>query len=85
MIPRDAGGFAQLKFRDPARGKALAGELARKIGRESITLMHVCGSHEQVIARFGLRASFPPSVSASGLRWDSSLGSLPSCWPQRKR
>jgi len=64
MIPQE-GGFAQLKFRDPARGKALAGELerlAREIGREPITLMHVCGSHEQAIARFGLRASFPPSV-----------------------
>jgi len=57
--------FAQMKFRDPARGKALAGELdrlAREIGREPITLMHVCGSHEQAIARFGLRATFPPSV-----------------------
>src|SRR4051794_9832643 len=54
-----------MKFRDPARGKALAGELdrlAREIGREPITLMHVCGSHEQAIARFGLRATFPPSV-----------------------
>jgi hydrogenase expression/formation protein HypD len=64
MIPQE-GGFAQLKFRDPARGKALAGELerlAREIGREPITLMHVCGSHEQAIARFGLRASFPPAV-----------------------
>ena len=64
MIPQE-GGFAQMKFRDPARGKALAGELerlAREIGREPITLMHVCGSHEQAIARFGLRATFPPSV-----------------------
>ncbi|HSF39326.1 MAG TPA: hydrogenase formation protein HypD [Thermoanaerobaculia bacterium] len=58
-------GFSQLKFRDPARGRALAGELerlAREIGRESVTLMHVCGSHEQAIARFGLRAAFPPEI-----------------------
>ena len=60
-----AADFSQLKFRDPARGKALAAEaarLAREIGREPITLMHVCGSHEQAIARFGLRASFPRQV-----------------------
>lgn len=57
--------FAELKFRDPARGKALAAEaehLAREIGRSPISLMHVCGSHEQAIARFGLRASFPSEV-----------------------
>ena len=60
-----ATGFEQLKFRDPARGKALAAELARlatEIGRSPITLMHVCGSHEQAIARFGLRAVFPEAV-----------------------
>lgn len=57
--------FEQLKFRDPARGRALAAEaarLARDIDHAPITLMHVCGSHEQAIARFGLRASFPPEV-----------------------
>ena len=57
--------FAELKFRDPARGRALAAEaerLAQEIGRSPISLMHVCGSHEQAIARFGLRASFPSEV-----------------------
>jgi len=65
MISAADPNLVQLKFRDPARGRALAGEmerLAREIGREPISLMHVCGSHEQAIARFGLRASFPPSV-----------------------
>ncbi len=55
----------QLKFRDPARARALAGaldELCRQIGRKPISLMHVCGSHEQAIARFGLRASFPEAL-----------------------
>ena len=64
MASADSG-FSQLKFRDPARGRALAGELerlAREIGRSPISLMHVCGSHEQAIARFGLRASFPSEV-----------------------
>ncbi|HLK10615.1 MAG TPA: hydrogenase formation protein HypD [Candidatus Binatia bacterium] len=51
-----------LEFRDPARARALAealGRLTRAIGRAPVAVMHVCGSHEQAIARFGLRASFP--------------------------
>ncbi len=52
----------ELKFRDPARGAALTAALARvtaSIGRAPVSVMHVCGSHEQAIARFGLRAVFP--------------------------
>jgi hydrogenase expression/formation protein HypD len=51
-----------LEFRDPARGRelsALLGRLCSEIGRAPISVMHVCGSHEQAIARFGLRANFP--------------------------
>jgi hydrogenase expression/formation protein HypD len=58
-------GFARLAFRDPARGAALAVALAarvRAIGRAPVSVMHVCGSHEQAIARFGLRASFPEEL-----------------------
>jgi hydrogenase expression/formation protein HypD len=54
-----------LEFRDPRKGRELAGLLARlcdEIGRAPISVMHVCGSHEQAIARFGLRASFPPQL-----------------------
>ncbi|HET8540863.1 MAG TPA: hydrogenase formation protein HypD [Anaeromyxobacter sp.] len=57
--------FAELKFRDPARARALAEALARNvaaIGRP-ISVMHVCGSHEQAIARFGLRAVLPPELT----------------------
>jgi len=53
---------AQLKFRDPAKARALSGaleQLVADIGRSPVTVMHVCGSHEQAIARFGLRAVFP--------------------------
>ena len=56
---------AQLKFRDPLRGRALAEALGRvtsEIGRTPISVMHVCGSHEQAIARYGLRASFPRAL-----------------------
>jgi hydrogenase expression/formation protein HypD len=56
----------ELKFRDPEQGRALAATLARVVaGRERapMSVMHVCGSHEQAIANFGLRATFP------SLRW----------------
>lgn len=56
--------FQQVKFRDPALARSLASELerlAKEIGRE-ISIMHVCGSHEQAIAKFGLRALFPRSL-----------------------
>src|SRR5512132_1461559 len=52
----------ELKFRDPVRAAALTAALARvtaSIGRVPVSVMHVCGSHEQSIARFGLRAIFP--------------------------
>ena len=55
-----------LKFRDPARARALAATLARvttEIGRSPVSVMHVCGSHEQAIARFGLRAVFPRELN----------------------
>src|SRR3954452_4104013 len=53
---------AELKFRDPARGAALSAALEKtvaEIGRAPVAVMHVCGSHEQAIARFGLRTGFP--------------------------
>jgi hydrogenase expression/formation protein HypD len=55
-----------LKFRDPARARALAAALervTREIGRDPVSVMHVCGSHEQAIARFGLRAVFPRALN----------------------
>jgi hydrogenase expression/formation protein HypD len=65
MMPDALADAEQLRFRDPARGRALAASLARAtaaIGRNPVTLMHVCGSHEQAIARFGLRAVLPRSL-----------------------
>ena len=56
----------ELKFRDPAKARALAGaldRLTRRIGRAPVSVMHVCGSHEQAIARFGLRAVLPPELT----------------------
>jgi hydrogenase expression/formation protein HypD len=56
---------ARLEFRDPVRAKALSQALARttaQVGRVPVSVMHVCGSHEQAIARFGLRAVFPAGL-----------------------
>ncbi len=60
------GGFAELKFRDPARARALSATLERllgEIGRAPVSVMHVCGSHEQAIAKFGLRAALPRALN----------------------
>ena len=54
-----------LRFRDPTRARALAevlDRLTKGLGRSPVSLMHVCGSHEQAIAKFGLRAAFPPEL-----------------------
>jgi len=54
-----------LKFRDPETAKSLAATLARlvdEIGRP-VAVMHVCGSHEQAIAKFGLRSLFPKNLN----------------------
>ena len=55
----------RLEFRDPDRARALASALDQAvadIGRPRVAVMHVCGSHEQAIAKFGLRATFPRSL-----------------------
>jgi hydrogenase expression/formation protein HypD len=59
-------GVAELKFRDPVCARALSSTLARlvdEIGRAPVSVMHVCGSHEQAIARFGLRAALPRALN----------------------
>ena len=59
-------GVSELRFRDPARAQALAGALAHlceRIGRAPVSVMHVCGSHEQSIAKFGLRSVLPRALN----------------------
>src|SRR6185369_17902228 len=54
-----------LKFRDPDAARQLAAtleKLMKEIGRP-VSVMHVCGSHEQAIAKFGLRSLFPKSLT----------------------
>jgi hydrogenase expression/formation protein HypD len=55
----------QLTFREPQKAKALTRALetiCQQIGRD-VSIMHVCGSHEQAIARFGLRSILPRSLN----------------------
>jgi hydrogenase expression/formation protein HypD len=54
----------RLEFRDVARGRALQDRLDAMLActDRHVTVMHVCGSHEQAIARYGLRARFPPNL-----------------------
>ena len=56
----------ELKFRDPKKARGLArrlGEVCAEIGRDNISVMHVCGSHEQAIAKFGLRTILPKTLN----------------------
>ncbi|HEY9382366.1 MAG TPA: hydrogenase formation protein HypD [Gemmatimonadales bacterium] len=58
-------GVSQLRFRDPGRARALAvalEQLCTQIGRD-VAVMHVCGSHEQSIAKFGLRTLLPKALN----------------------
>ena len=57
---------AELEFRDPDRGAALQRAIADTVAAidgAPISVMHVCGSHEQAIARYGLRAGFPEGLN----------------------
>jgi len=57
--------FRRLEFRDPGRAQALRrtlSKLCEEIG-ENVSIMHVCGSHEQSIARFGLRSLLPERLN----------------------
>jgi hydrogenase expression/formation protein HypD len=63
--PPTATGRSPLEFRDSARGRALLDALARWTDDridDPVSIMHVCGSHEQAIAKFGLRSVLPPGL-----------------------
>ncbi len=55
----------RLEFRDPVRAHGLVAALQQTMDGidRTVTVMHVCGSHEQAIARFGLRASLPANLN----------------------
>lgn len=54
-----------LRFRDVATGRGLATRLRalrERLPPDPLSIMHVCGSHEQAIARFGLRGMLPEGL-----------------------
>ncbi|WP_396611338.1 hydrogenase formation protein HypD [Haloferax sp. S1W] len=58
-------GENELEFRDPQKARAIADSLtqiASELDDPPATIMHVCGSHEQAIAKFGLRSMLPDTV-----------------------
>ncbi|MDX1578298.1 MAG: hydrogenase formation protein HypD [Gemmatimonadota bacterium] len=60
------GEVRKLRFRDPARAREFSARLETLCagsGREKISIMHVCGSHEQSIAKYGLRSMLPRSLN----------------------
>ena len=54
-----------LQFRNPEQAEALAERLEALMAEidRPVSLMHVCGSHEQAIAKFGLRSLLPDGLS----------------------
>jgi hydrogenase expression/formation protein HypD len=56
---------ADLQFRDPEKADQLQAQLAEQTDRidDDVRIMHVCGSHEQAIAKFGLRSLLPDGLS----------------------
>jgi hydrogenase expression/formation protein HypD len=54
-----------LEFRDGEKARAIAArleEVAKQLPDPPATIMHVCGSHEQSIAKFGIRSMLPDEV-----------------------
>ena len=65
-IPAIDAAAREVKFRNPELARRLSvriAELTAEIGRSPVSVMHVCGSHEQAIARWGLRATFPKALN----------------------
>jgi hydrogenase expression/formation protein HypD len=63
--PGSTDGENVLEFRDPAKAKALAEraeEIVAGLETDRVSVMHVCGSHEQSIAKFGLRSMLPDGL-----------------------
>jgi hydrogenase expression/formation protein HypD len=54
-----------LKFRDPETAEDLQMRLEEQMAAidDDVRIMHICGSHEQAIAKFGLRSLLPDNLS----------------------
>ncbi|MEF8818039.1 MAG: hydrogenase formation protein HypD [Haloferacaceae archaeon] len=57
---------AALEFRDPDRAEELVARLADLVAETGdVRVMHVCGSHEEAIAEFGLRSVLPDGLTVA--------------------
>ena len=65
MASEESRGDEPLQFRDPDAAREIADRLADLMADVdgSVDLMHVCGSHEQAIAKFGLRSMLPDDLT----------------------
>jgi hydrogenase expression/formation protein HypD len=55
-----------LEFRDPDRAEALVDRLGALVADTGpLRVMHVCGSHEEAIAEFGLRSVLPEGLTVA--------------------
>ncbi len=54
-----------LQFREPEAANAIVDRLESMMDEidEDVSVMHVCGSHEQAIAKFGLRTMLPEGLT----------------------
>lgn len=53
---------AEELLRDRRAVRALVDDLVREVRTEAFRIMHVCGSHEHTVTRFGLRALLPAGL-----------------------
>ena len=60
-------GTDELTFRDPDRAAALRERLTELVAQvaEPIRIVHVCGTHEETIAEFGIRSVLPDGLAVT--------------------
>lgn len=65
MSNTTGNGLEALSFRDPDRASALLDELETIVAPldHPVHVMHVCGTHEQTIAEYGLRSVLPDNLT----------------------
>ncbi len=51
-----------LEFRDRKRTKELLSQIEREMPGRRVKVMHVCGTHESTICRYGLREALPENL-----------------------
>ncbi|WP_299232640.1 hydrogenase formation protein HypD [Natronomonas sp.] len=60
-------GLDELEFRDPDRASALRDRLEERLAglEEPVRIVHVCGTHEETIAEFGIRSVLPEGLTVA--------------------